>query len=120
MPNMTYDKIKELIDKNAKEHKTVPSEDEWHWGLLEQQAVHAIFEYCDSIGIKPEGYNIRKILDAEDDVDDGVPPEGCQEALLNLQRRMTEPDHPDPIAVPNEVKELFAYYEKSFWPDFFR
>lgn len=115
---MTYEAIIQLIDQNAKKHKSVAEADEWHWESLEQEPLLAIFEYCDSIGIQVDGYDIRKILDAEDDEDDGVPPEGRQEALMNLQTRMTEPDCSDPIEVPLEVKKLFEHYEKSFWPDF--
>lgn len=116
---MTYESVIQLIDKNARAHQSVPDDDEYEAELLEQEVFSAIFEYCDAVGVKAEGYDIRKILDAEDDDDDGVPPEGCQEALLDLQRRMTDPEAPDPIPVPGEVKELFAHYEKSFWPDFF-
>lgn len=113
------DEIKTLIDKNAVQHKSASDDDSWLYESLEIEVLHAIFDYCDFIGLKIEGYDIRRILDAEDDEDEGVPPEGSYQALLNLQIRMTESDIPNPIQIPNEVKELFEYYEKSFWPDLY-
>lgn len=114
---LKIDEIKTLIDKNAARHKQ--EEDDDFCFMLEIEVSRAIFEYCDFMGLKIEGYDIRKILDAEDDMDEGVPPEGIYEALLNLEIRMTGPDVPNPIQVPEEVKELFEYYEQSFWPDAF-
>lgn len=115
---MTYEAIIQLIDRNAQKHKSCAEEDDWHWEHLEQEPLLAVFEYCYQIGIRVDGYDIRKILDAEDDADDGVPPEGCREALFSLQRRMTDSDCSDSIEVPLGVKRLFEHYEKSFWPDF--
>lgn len=108
--------IKSLIDQNAAEHKTVSEDDSWHYEALERYILMTIFEYCHQLGIQIEGIDLRKLLDAEDDEDEGVPPEGVEPTLWALQDRMTDPKSLNPIPVPDEVVELFNYYSKTFWP----
>lgn len=113
---MEYKEIVGLIDKNSKEYKLASEEDAWHWESLENECLFAIFEYCDSIGLKIDGYDLRKILDADEDDNEGVLPQGIIETLFTIQERIIDPNASDFIQAPKEVKELFKYYKKSFWP----
>jgi hypothetical protein len=112
------DETKSLIKSNAAKHKDVgdDSGDFWEFELLEVECYQAIFEYMDGVGVKIDGVDIRKLLDAEDDADDGVPDAGVEATLLEIIERICAPEHKNAISVPIEVKQLFDCYHETFWP----
>jgi hypothetical protein len=112
------DEIKALIESNAAKHRSVSDDldDHSEAEVLEIECYEAIFEYMDGVGVKIDGVDIRKLLDAEDDEDDGVPDAGVEATLFDIMERICAPEHKNAISVPIEVKQLFDCYHETFWP----
>jgi hypothetical protein len=115
------DEIKALIESNAAKHRNVSDDldDLWEAEVLEIECYEAIFEYIDGVGVKIDGVDIRKLLDAEDDADDGVPDAGVQATLYDFMDRICDPEHKNAIIVPIEVTQLFDFYHETFWPGYY-
>ncbi len=119
MHTQTAESLKALIQERAKEyHALKESEDEWVFETIEQQVIDRIFRYMVSMGVTSNGYDLQKILDAEDDDDDGVPPEGADAALMNLM----PPVHPadrDGTQYTPDIMEVWDAFYRAFWPHYF-
>jgi hypothetical protein len=112
------DEVKALIKSNAAKHRNVSDDldDLWEAEILERECFRAVFEYIDGVGVKIDDVDIRKLLDAEDDEDDGVPDVGVDETLYDIMDRICDPEHRNAISAPIEVKQLFDCYNETFWP----
>jgi hypothetical protein len=78
--------------------------------------IYTIFEYMYASGFTIEGYDLLKLLDAEDDDDEGVPPEGVDGTLLELMDRIHDPDHSDHIITPPDIRQLWNDFCETSWP----
>jgi hypothetical protein len=109
------DDIRDLILRKAVRHRLDEVED-WEAEIIELECSQAIFEYIFATGLIIEDVDLRKLLDAVDDEDEGVPEAGVDATFEDITQRICNPEHDNPIAAPAAVKQLFAFYYETFWP----
>ncbi|MBD1400001.1 hypothetical protein [Pelovirga terrestris] len=114
--SMDYEQLKLWILTQAEKHRVCPDEDFWLVEIIEMEVMNALFDYAIDEGMQAPPFDLKKILDAEDDDDPHVPPEGRDAFLLNLLEMISSDDSTDAMQVPAPVKELFQFFRESFWP----
>jgi len=107
---MTLPELQALIILNACKHQ--PAE-EWEAETIEWNTIYAIFEYAFERGFRPPDYNLRALLDAENDESPGVPETGCDAALMGLVERIEREDLPNSIEA-TEITDLLRFFEEVF------
>lgn len=112
---MSPEKIRKYIDDNVQAHRETDDEDLWTAEIIEYEIFDQIFRYAVSIDCKVEGLDLKAIVEAEDDDDPAVPGANRYEVFMDLRRRM-DPDAREHLEFPNVIKELFDYFERTFWP----
>jgi len=108
---MTHQELLSLIKRNGQQY--LACDEDWEAEIIEWKTLVAIFEYGAQNGFQAPNYDIRAILDAEDDESPGVPDIGCEAALIDLMERISSPDQADGIDAP-EIKELLGLMESAF------
>src|SRR5690554_6626270 len=111
---MTKEGLYQYIDNQADEFHQA-GDDAWLYEMNEMKVIYKIFWYCVDENITFERYDLRRILEADDDEEF---PEGRHEMLYELMRRISG-ESKETIDAPGEVKDLLMYYKKSFYPDFY-
>ena len=109
--DMIHQELLTLITTNG--NRYLACVEEWEADIIEWQTFYAIFEYAARCGFQAPDYNIRAILDADDDESPGVPDIGCEAALIDLMERISTPDHADSIDAP-EIRALLSLMETAF------
>lgn len=111
---MTQQELISLINANGYRYRG--STEDWEAEVIEWQTLVAIFEYGALAGFEAPDYDLRAILDADDDDSPGVPDIGCQAALIDLIERIVAPEQERGITAP-ELQSLFALMEAAFGRD---
>ncbi len=79
------------------------------------RVIEKIFRFCIEIDIEFEGFDLKLILDGdEDELTDGR-----IEILFNLMRRIEREVRKGTIDAPDEVNELLDHYNRSFYPTYY-
>ena len=69
---------------------------------------HPLIEYSFETRFRPPDYNLRALLDAEDDESSSAPEIGCDDALMDFLERVEREDLPNSIEAP-EIVDLFRF-----------
>lgn len=107
---MTITELKRSIVLSAQRFQPA---DDWEAQVIEWNTILDIFEYALANGFQPPDYDLRALLDADDDESPGVPEMGCEAAFIDLMERIERTDLPNAIDAP-EIAELFRFFELQF------
>jgi hypothetical protein len=119
MQHNSINNLRSVIEERAREYHAIKgAEDEWEFETIEQDVIHRIFRYMASTGLTINGCDLQKILDAEDDEDEGVPPEGVDATLMNLMLAIHPADRKENQYTP-DIVELWDVFYRAFWPHYF-
>lgn len=109
---MSYDELFATIQERGRRY--INTREDWEAEIVEWETISDIFGYALAKGFNPPDYNLKAILEAEDDESPGVPEIGCQEALIDLMERITQPEQPHGVDEP-QLRNLFLELERAFW-----
>ena len=103
--------LKEFIDAKSEEfHKA--GDETWLFEEIEREVIFAIFRYCDEQEYSFDGFNLKLMLDGdEEDL-----PTNRMEMFFDLMRRLSGNLTEGNIDPPDDVAELLKYYQKKFYP----
>ena len=112
---MDYKELKEHITERGLKYQKIGEEDVTLGETIAMRVIERIFRYCIENEIEFEGFDLKLILDGdEDDL-----PDDRNEMLFELMRRIEGNVTEGTIDAPEEVNELLDHYNRSFYPTFY-
>lgn len=112
---MDYKELKEHITERGIKYQNIGDDDVSLGDSIAMRVIERIFRYCIENDIEFEGFDLKLILDGdEDDL-----PNDRYEILFDLMRRIEGNVTEGTINASQDVNKLLDHYNRSFYPTFY-
>lgn len=112
---LDYKELKEHITERGIKYQNIGDDDVSLGDTIAMRVVEKIFRYCIEKDIEFEGFDLKLLLDGEEN----ELPDDRNEMLFDLMRRIEGNVTEGTINAPQEVNKLLDHYNRSFYPTFY-